>query len=132
MFITRRKYCSAVMALILGGSFLSACTSNDDGAAATPGDSTEASTTLNLTVPQGTAPEHGWPLLVVAGTDGERIAEVIPEDDPAVLLRLPDGVSTAEAAEEIFSAREGNDITDTRVWVIHDARGGFDNRSASH
>ncbi len=118
MFITRRKYCSAVMALILGGSFLSACTSNDDGAAATPGDSTEASTTLNLTVPQGTAPEHGWPLLVVAGTDGERIAEVIPEDDPAVLLRLPDGVSTAEAAEEIFSAREGNDITDTRVYGL--------------
>lgn len=54
----------------------------------------------------------------MAGTDGERIAEVIPEDDPAVLLRLPDGVSTAEAAEEIFSAREGNDITDTRVYGL--------------
>ncbi|MFT3942313.1 MAG: PHB depolymerase family esterase [Ancrocorticia sp.] len=124
MLTSRRKYSVAAMALILGGSFLSACTSNDDAAAASSDDPTEASTNFDLSVPQGTPPEKGWPLLVVAGEDGARVAEAIPDEDPTVLLMLPEKVNTEEkasaskAAHIIFSVREQYEIADTRVYGL--------------
>ena len=123
MFTPGRKYGAAAMALILSGSFLAACTTNDndDGAAPSVDDPT---TSFDLTVPEGIAPDKGWPLIVVAGTDSGHIADAVPEHDPAMLLTLPEGVNAAEkesaseAAHIIFSVREQYDVADTRVYGL--------------
>ncbi|MGO1591597.1 MAG: discoidin domain-containing protein [Ancrocorticia sp.] len=81
--------------------------------------STPESSGVDLRVPEGEAPEDGWPLILVAGDTDE---ELSPESDeigsPAVVLQVSADSDAGEVSEAVFDARAENSISDTQVYAI--------------